>query len=105
MKHYFDVSYFYTALALAKVVDRLLMLSETDTDLLVDCFGALMEVCLRLNELQEDSGDDDNDASETDDNDSDSEDEADDDDDEVTIFYHEDKVQLITLVGGIHVDL
>lgn len=79
-------------LTLAKVVDRLLMLSATDSDLLLDCFVALMEVSLRLNDLQEDSADDD-DAHETDDDDDDddSEDEDDDDDDDevLTIYYCE----------------
>lgn len=106
MKHCFDMSYVLcTVLALAKVVDRLLMLSATDTDLLLDCFVALMEASLRLNELQEDSGDDDDDdAHETDDDDddNDSEDDSDDDDDDevLTIYYCEDKFQLITFLGG-----
>lgn len=75
-------------LTLAKVVDRLLMLSATDSDLLLDCFVALMEVSLRLNDLQEDSADDD-DAHETDDDDSEDEDDDDDDDEVLTIYYCE----------------
>ncbi|KAJ3687433.1 hypothetical protein LUZ61_016597 [Rhynchospora tenuis] len=75
-------------LTLAKVVDRLLMLSATENDLLLHCFVALLEVSLRLNELLEDCGDDDDDdAHETDDDDDDDDDhdsgdETDDDDDE-----------------------
>lgn len=78
-------------LTLAKVVDRLLMLSATDSDLLLDCFVALMEVSLRLNDLQEDSADDDAHETDDDDDDDDSEDEDDDDDDDevLTIYYCE----------------
>ncbi|KAJ1696023.1 hypothetical protein LUZ63_012721 [Rhynchospora breviuscula] len=64
-------------LTLVKVVDRLLMVSATENDLLLGCFVALLEVSIRLNELLEDCEDDDDDAHETDDDDADDDDSGD----------------------------